>query len=207
MSTLASNSARGAPGSIRETTSPGASAKASGSGKRSRQRHTPGGAALGQDVGQEAQRLAAAILDVLAGVRTPAAAAAALGISPPRYFQIEARAVQALVDSCKPRPRGPGCNSDKELAGLRRQLERLQQEVNRQQTLLRVAQRTIGLPPPKKAGDKPVGKEKGKKRSRRPVVRALRAAATLHRRSQESDAAPLPSPASAATTPAGPGPS
>jgi hypothetical protein len=203
MSTLASNGTRGAPAGTRAA--PDASAtKAAAAGKQSRQRHTPGGAALGQDAGQEARRLAAAILDVLAGVRTPAQAAEALGVSQPRYFQIEAQALQALVDSCKPRPRGRVRNADKELASLQRQLERLQQEVNRQQTLLRLAQRSIGLPPPKKPGEKPAGKEKGKRRSRRPVVRALRAAEALHRRSQESGGTLPTSPASTAATPAGP---
>jgi len=189
MSTLTSNG-------VKEAARPAA--------KPSRARHTPGGAALGQEAGHEAQRLAAAILDVLAGTRTPAAAAEALGVSQPRYFQIEARAMQALVDSCKPRPRGPGHNADKELAGLQRQLQRLQQEVNRQQTLLRLAQRTIGLPPPKaKPGVSTPGAKR--KRTRRPVVRALRAAEALHRRSQETDGAPPPS--SAAAAPAGSGPS
>jgi hypothetical protein len=204
MSTLASNGARAAP-STREASAAGAATKAPAVGKRSRQRHTPGGAALGKDAGPEAQRLAAAILDVLAGVRTPAAAAEALGVSQPRYFQVEARAMQALVDSCKPRPCGRTRSADKELASLRRQLQRLQQEVNRQQTLLRLAQRSIGLPPPKKAGEKPAGKDKGKRRPRRPVVRALRAAEALHRRSQEAGGAPPVSPASAAATPAGSG--
>src|SRR6516164_2029128 len=184
MSTLASNGARAAPGT-REASAAGAATKAPAPGKRPRQRHVPGGAALGQDAGPEAQRLAAAILDVLAGVRTPAKAAEALGISQPRYFQVEAQAMQALVDSCRPRPRGRVRNPDKELAGLQRQLQRLQQEVNRQQTLLRLAQRTIGLPPPKaKPGVSTPGAKR--KRKRRPVVRALRAAEALHRRSQET---------------------
>jgi hypothetical protein len=199
MNTSTSNGTR-ASGSTRETTGPSTPPEVQVAPKASRQRHTPGGAALGKDAGHEAQRMAAAILDVLAGVRTTAQAAEALGVSQPRYFQVEARAVQALVDSCSPRPRGRGRNPDKELAALRRQLERLQQEVNRQQTLLRLAQRTIGLPPPKAAPTKPAGK--GKRRSRRPVVRALRAAEALHRRSQETGAAPQPSPASVAATPA-----
>ena len=37
--------------------------------KASRARHTPGGVGLGKDAGPEAQRMAAAILEVLAGVR------------------------------------------------------------------------------------------------------------------------------------------
>jgi hypothetical protein len=185
MSMLPSNGTRATTG-VREAAGASAAAKVRPAGKRSRQRHTPGGAALGKDAGQEAQRTAAAVLDVLAGVRTPRQAAEALGVSQARYFQVETRAVQALVDSCAPRPRGPGRNVDKELATLRRQLQRLQQEVSRQQTLLRLAQRTIGLPPPRPTLAKPSGTGQSKKRPRRPVVRALRAAEALQRRSQEA---------------------
>ena len=78
-----------------------------------------------------------------------------LGVSQARYFQIETRAMQALVASCEPRPRGPARSADRELTALRRQHERLQRELSRQQTLLRLAQRTIGLTPPKAPGDKP----------------------------------------------------
>ena len=154
--------------------------------KASRRRHTPGGAALGRVAGHEAQRLAAAILEVLAGVRTPSQAAEALGVSQARYFQIETRAMRALVASCEPRPRGPGRSADQELAALKRQHERLQRELSRQQTLVRLAQRTIGLPPPKAPVHPPGGKDKTKKRRRRPVVRALRAAEALQRHSQET---------------------
>ena len=154
--------------------------------KPSRLRHAPGGAGLGKDAGHEAQRLAAAILEVLAGVRTPSQAAEGLGISLQRYFQIETRAMQALVAGCEPRPRGPGRSADQELAALKRQHERLQRELGRQQTLVRLAQRNIGLAPPKPVSGKPSGKDKGKKRRRRPVVRALRAAEVLQQRSQET---------------------
>jgi hypothetical protein len=154
--------------------------------KPARQRHTPGGAGLGKEAGHEAQRLAAAILEVLAGVRTPAQAAEALGVSQARYFQIETRAMQALVASCAPRPRGPGRSADQELAALRRQHARLERELSRQQALVRLAQRTIGLAPPRAPVPKSGSKDKGKKRQRRPVVRALRAAELLQRRSQEA---------------------
>jgi hypothetical protein len=164
-----------------------------------RRRHTPGGVRLGQGASAEAQRLAAAILEVLAGVRTPAQVAAALGVSLPRYFQLEARALQALVAGCEPRPRGPGRSAERELAGLRRQHERLERELSRQQALVRLAQRAAGLAPLKAAGNPAGGQEKGRKRRpRRPVVRALGAAEALQRRSQE---APSPEAARAAATP------
>jgi hypothetical protein len=151
-----------------------------------RPRRTPGGAGLGQEAGAEAQRLAAAILEVLAGVRTPAQAAQALGVSLPRYYQIETRALQALVASCAPRPRGPGRSTERELAALRRQQEQLQRQLSRQQTLVRLAQRGLGLSPPKAPAPPPGGTAKAKKRQRRPVVRALRAAEALQRRSQQN---------------------
>ena len=169
-----------------------------GSGRR---RHTPGGAALGKEAGREAQRLAAAILEVLAGVRTPTQAAQALGVTQPRYYQVETRALQALVAACEPRPRGRGRSADKELTVLRRQYERLQRELGRQQTLVRLTQRTLGLAPPPAPGKPPGGKDKGKKRRRRPVVRALRAAEVLARHSQEAGQKPEQEAARSAATP------
>ena len=189
MSTASSNG-------VKEATHPAAAARPAT--KPSRLRHTPGGVGLGKDATHEAQRLAAAILEVLAGMRTPGQAAEALGMSQARYFQIETRAMQALVAGCEPRPRGPGRSADQELAVLKRQHERLQRELSRQQTLVRLAQRNIGLAPPKPTSGKPSSKDKGKKRRRRPVVRALRAAEVLQQRSQETRSQEA---ASAAATP------
>ncbi len=55
---------------------------------------------------REANRVAAAILEVLAGVRTPTCAAEALAISLPRYYQWEERALEGLLLACEPRPLG-----------------------------------------------------------------------------------------------------
>jgi hypothetical protein len=158
------------------------------SARKSRCRHTPGGATLGKDAGRDAQRLAAAILEVLAGVRTPGQAAEALGVSQARYFQLETRAMHALVASCVSRPRGRVRGADQELATLRRQHEHLQRDLARQQALVRLAQRTIGLAAP--AAVPPA--KKGTKKRRRPVVRALRAAEQLQRQSQETSSADAP---------------
>jgi hypothetical protein len=167
------------PSGLREPATTPAAAKV----KPARRRHTPGGVTLGKDASREAQKLAAAILEVLAGVRTPAQAAEALGLSLPRYFQVESRAMHALVASCEARPHGRTPSPDQELAGLRRQHERLQRELARQQTLVRMAQRTIGLAPPPAPSVRPAP---GKKKRRRPVVRALHAAQQLQRHSQET---------------------
>ena len=128
-----------------------------------------------------ARRMAAAILEVWAGVRTPSDAATALGVSQPRFYQLEQRAVGALVASCEPRPRGPGASPRLQLRALERQLAVSRRDCARLQALLRTSQRTIGLPaaqpPTPSAGskNKPV---KGKRR-RRPAARALRLAEVL----------------------------
>jgi hypothetical protein len=141
-----------------------------------------GGATLGQDNGRDAQRQAAAILEVLAGARTPTQAAAALSVSVPRYYQMETRALRGLVEACEAKPRGRAPSADKELARLRREQERLQRELTRQQSLVRVTQRHIGLAPPA-----PLAKPApGKKRRRRAVVRALTAAQQLQQRATDT---------------------
>jgi hypothetical protein len=142
-----------------------------------------GGVTLGRGRSREAQRQAALILEVLAGMRTPAQAAQALAVSVPRYYQLEGRALGALVAACEPCPKGRMRSPDHELAVLKRQHERLQRELIRQQTLVRIAQRNFGLPPPPPA---PAPKNGGKKRRRLPAVRALGAAAHLQEQSQQT---------------------
>jgi hypothetical protein len=124
---------------------------------------------------RDAKQRAAAILDVLAGGRTPTQAAQALGVSLGRYYLLEDKALAAVVAACEPQPRGPSPDGARRVASLQRECERWQRECARQQALVRAAQRSIGLaaPPP------PVAKDKGKKRRRRPVVRALAAAQRL----------------------------
>src|ERR1700674_189164 len=75
-------------------------------GVRRRAARTTGGAKLGRDVSAAAKRLAAAILEVLAGVRTPQQAAEAVVLSLQRYYQVEAGALRGLLAACEPRPRG-----------------------------------------------------------------------------------------------------
>lgn len=121
----------------------------------------------------EAHRMAAAILEVWAGVRTPTAAASALGVSQARFYQLEQRAVGALVASCEPRPRGPGAKL--QVRALERQLAVSRRDCARLQALLRTSQRTIGLP----AAEPPAKPVKGKRRPRRATARALRLAEAL----------------------------
>ena len=162
-------------------------------GARAVRKSRPGRLAkLAVSVSRDAQRFAAAILEVLAGVRTPTDAAAALSLSVPRYYLWEQRALEGLVRACEPRPVGKAAHERHRTAVLEKEVARLRQDCARQQALVRASQRTIGLaaspPPVTKPAVKPGGKATAKaagavagkaKRKRRPVARALKAAAAL----------------------------
>ena len=132
----------------------------------------------------DARRRAAAVLEVLAGVRTPADAAQAVGVTLPRYYLLEQKAIGALVASCEPAPRGPQVNDQRRIAALEREIARLKRESGRHQALARAAQRALGLTPSVAGRDNGKAAEKavisGKsRRKRRPTVRALRLAKEL----------------------------
>jgi hypothetical protein len=65
---------------------------------------------------KNAKRLGAVILEVSAGIRTPLQAAEALGLSLPRYYQIEANGLNGLVAACTPKPKGLQANPARILA-------------------------------------------------------------------------------------------
>lgn len=147
----------------------------------------------------EAQRLAAVILECLAGVRAPPAAAEILQVSLPRYYQLEARALEGLVAALGPRPRGKQPSLENRVKQLEKELEIARRACARQEALVRVTQRSLGLntkpPVPAPAN--------GKKRNRRPMVRALKAAQALREKAQqESDSG---NPPAAELQPAAPG--
>lgn len=123
---------------------------------------------------REAKRLAAVLLDVLAGARTPPQAAEVLGVSLPRYYQLEDRGVNGLTRACEARPRGRQADAQTELQALTKENERLKRELGRYQSLVRLTQRTVGVPPPAAPA-----KATGKRRRRKPMVRATRRAERL----------------------------
>ena len=141
---------------------------------------------------REARQLAAAILEVLAGVRTPAEAAQQLAMSLTRYYIVEGRALHGLVAACEPRPHGRVRTPASDLARLQRECEQLRRQCARQQALLRVAERTIGLSPAPAAA-KPSG-VRPRKRRRKPTARALKAAGVL-RDGDAAEAVGAPPPA------------
>ena len=134
---------------------------------------------------ETAKKNAAVILEVLAGLRTPTEAAEALGISSMRYYVLERRAMEGLVHSLAPRPKGKQKRPENALMEAQREKVRLEREVGRLQALVRAAQRTMKLPPPPTRDKK---KEGEKRRPRRPQVRAEKAIALL--RAPEAPAAP-----------------
>lgn len=124
---------------------------------------------------EESRRQAAAILEVLAGVLTPTQAAKALSLSLMSYYKLEARALRGLVLGCQPLGRGPRSSPEVEVQRLRKQCQRLQQDVGRYQALVRIAQRAAGL-----HATAPAASTDGKgRRKRKPVVRALKAIQTI----------------------------
>ncbi len=151
-------------------------------------RHRVGGSNLGQDRGMEAKRLAAAILEVLAGARTPTEAATALGLSVPRYYQVEARGLKGLLAACEPRPRGRVRSPESATAKLSRENQVLQRELTRSQALARAAQRAVGLSPPVPGLNKA-----GKKPRKRRVARALSVAQRLQQETIPTTGAPTTS--------------
>lgn len=132
---------------------------------------------------REAKRLAAAILEVLAGTQAPAEAAQALGISVARYYQLELRGLSGLVSACEVRRRGRGQRPVNELSALRRECEQLRRECGRHQALVRAARRSVGLAVPTSQSSH--GDAGPKRRRRRPAARALKMAAQLRQESAE----------------------
>ena len=134
----------------------------------------------------EAQRMAATILEVLGGQRSPPEAAQALAITLPRYYQLEARALEGLVAALGPRPRGKQPALENRIRLLEKQLDAARRQCARQEALVRVTRRTFGLgiPAAPQAAVAGTGRKK-----RRPMVRALKAARVLQSQAEAEVAA------------------
>jgi hypothetical protein len=159
------------------------------------------------------------ILEVLAGVKTPTQAATDLGTSLPRYYQLETRALEGLVQALEPRPKGKQPLPANQIAALQRELEEARRACARQQALARVAQRTLAIklaPRPKAKptsspaaeGKAPAPRDRASRRRRRPAVRALKAVQALRKniRPAEGEAVQQPAPAQAGAPPPEPVP-
>jgi hypothetical protein len=92
-----------------------------------------------------ARRLAALLLEAWSGVRSTQSASDAMGVALTRFYQLEARALQVLVQAMEPRPRGRQVTVETQVAKLKAETRRLQRDVERYQALYRTAQRALGL--------------------------------------------------------------
>ena len=129
----------------------------------------------------EARRAAVAVLQVMAGELRPSEASARLSLSVNRYYQLEARALEAMVEALEPRARGRRRGRDVELEKLRKAKTRAEHEATRFQALLRVSQRALALsaPTPGAGGSKDKPPLHGGRKARRARVRARTVISTL----------------------------
>ena len=141
-----------------------------------RKRQTPSPVIVNPDL--EARRRAAAVLEVMGGLRTPSEAASAGGMSLPRYYALEKRAIEGLVAACAAtKRRGRQRSPAKEMDRLREQVKRLERESSRNLAMARAAQRAAGIAPP--PASKASANDGKKRRKRRPSTRALLVAEAL----------------------------
>ena len=171
----------------------------------SKNKKLPNARCLGQGVSAVASQRAAAILEVLAGERTPRQAAEVLAMSLPYFYLLERKALHGLLQACQPQPKGPPAPSpERKLEALELELARCRRECQRQEALVRATQRAVGLPVPpssparkdkERERERPEDTKGVRRRRRRPVVRALRAARTLRQNLSGSTPAPELQPA------------
>ena len=81
-----------------------------------------------------------------------------------------------MIEALEPRSRGRQKSPAAQVVELQREVKRLEQELSRSQSLLRVSYRSFGLPTSRATGKKERAKATANgKRKRRPRVRATRA--------------------------------
>ncbi len=137
---------------------------------------------------EKARRQAAGILAVLSGERTTAEATRDMEVSLPRYYQLEARAIEGLVQALEPRSRGRRTTPEALLAAERKERERLAREVARLSALLRAAHRSLGVKPPAAGGETRTGRKT--RRARRAIRRLTKPVSpfTAEEREEKGDA-------------------
>src|SRR5206468_12015300 len=93
-----------------------------------------------------AKRSAALILEVLAGLRTPSEASTALGVTTMRYYVLERRALEGMVQALQPRPKGKRRRPEDALQEAGREKVCTEREMVRVCVMGRAAHRTMGAP-------------------------------------------------------------
>jgi hypothetical protein len=131
---------------------------------------------------EKAKLFTAVILEVFAGLKGAQEASEAMGVSPNRYYELEARGLAGMIAALEPLPRGRQRTKDDEIAELTKEKERLTKEVTRLSSLVRAARRSIGIPE-----RKPAAKSGGKRR-RKPSHRGKKVVALLRKASEDGSA-------------------
>jgi hypothetical protein len=132
---------------------------------------------------RKAKQCAAVILEVFAGLRGAPEAGEALGVSPNRYYQLEARGLQGMIEALEPKPRGHQPTPQDEIAKLTMEKERLVREVGRLTSLVRASRRSLGI-----TGASPAKSQtKAKSRSRRRGHRGKKVIAMLARPAKDGE--------------------
>lgn len=145
----------------------------------------------------EAKRKAAVILEALCGLRSTQGASDELGIALVRYYVLETRMMQAMINALEPKARGRQRTANIELAALRGDKQRLEREVLRLQAMYRVTQRAVGVQQDKKKAAVSKDGKPSKMRRVRRQPRGERVAAAI--RSSAESSRPLSTPATVST--------
>ena len=159
-----------------------------------KQRAQPAGpkALTGSD---EAKRRATVILEAMCGLRTTQEASDELRIALVRYYVLETRMLQAMIDGLEPRARGRKGDMEAELKLLRDENKRLEREVMRLQALHRVTQRAVCVKPePSKKAAKTKDGKPVRKRRARTKSRGERVLEALKGSTPQAPPSALPSP-------------
>lgn len=126
---------------------------------------------------RDGRLVAVAILETLAGEKSPTEAAEGLGVSLTYYYTLEGKGLEGLVRACEPKPKGRQLTMDRKLEEAQKEIAQLRRELRRSQAVARAAQRSLEMAPAVQAprsSKKKTTKKKGK-RKRRATVRALKA--------------------------------
>lgn len=131
----------------------------------------------GLEGSESARKLAAIMLESWSGACGPLEAAQKMGVALVRYYQLESRALQAVILALEPRARGRRLSPEAHVrrdVGERRRLER---ELHRYQSLYRSAAKSLGIAPTVAVSSE---EKPGKKRRRqRRITRGERVARGL----------------------------
>jgi hypothetical protein len=131
--------------------------------------------ARGLEGSEGARRMAALVLESWSGARGPVDAARAMGVALVRYYQLEARALQAVISSLEPRTRGRQATPADSQRRQEEQRRRLERELHRYQALYRSAAKSLGIAPAEQVSTD----KKSKPKRRRRITRGERVARAL----------------------------